>query len=67
MAEICFCQDGLNQIKQRFKPLLAETCKLHFVLMLGLRIIGLYQIHEMQTIVTDDRGVCPSAVCPSHG
>ena len=27
LAETCFCQDGLNRFKPRFKPLLAETCQ----------------------------------------
>ena len=27
LAETCFCQDGLNRIKLRFKPPLAETCQ----------------------------------------
>ena len=27
LVETCFCQDGLNQFKPRFKPVLAETCQ----------------------------------------
>jgi len=27
VAETCFCQDGLNWFKLRFKPLMAETCQ----------------------------------------
>jgi len=27
LVETCFCQDGLNRFKPRFKPVLAETCQ----------------------------------------
>ena len=27
VAETCFCQDGLNRYKPRFKPVVAETCQ----------------------------------------
>ena len=27
LVETCFCQDGLNGFKPRFKPVLAETCQ----------------------------------------
>ena len=31
LSETCFCQDGLNRFKPRFKPVLAETCKPWFL------------------------------------
>jgi len=31
LVETCFCQDGLNRFKPRFKPVLAETCQPWFL------------------------------------